>query len=57
MLAHSLLQFADGLRIELVVFAVDALVITAADGEFGLELGQRTEGVLVLQKCFGSENG
>ena len=55
-LPHGLLQLADGQRIEQVIFAVDALVIAAADREFGLEFGQRTERILVLQLRFGREN-
>ena len=51
LLPHRMLQFADGQRIQQVIFAVDALVIVAADGEFGLEFGQRTERVLVLQSA------
>ena len=56
-LPHRLLQLADGLRIEQVIFAVHALVIAAADGKLGLELGQRTEGVFMFQLRFGRENG
>ena len=56
-LPHGLLQLADGQRIQQVIFAVDALVITAADRKLGLELGQRTEGVLVFHLRLGRENG
>ncbi len=52
----ALLQFADGQRIEQVILAVDALVICAPDGQFGLGFGQRTEGVFVLHLRFAGEH-
>ena len=39
-----------------MIFAVDSLVITAADRQLRFELGQRTEGMLVLLLGFGGEN-
>src|SRR5450631_4556603 len=56
-LPHRLLQFADGLRIEQVILAINPLVIAAADCQLSFELSQRTEGVLVLEQRFGRENG
>ena len=55
-LPHRLLQLADGQGIQQVIFAVHPLVITATDRELSLELGERAEGVVVLQQRFGSEN-
>ncbi len=39
-----------------MVFAIDPLVITAAHRKLSLELGQRTEGILMLHLRFSREN-
>ena len=51
-----MLQLADGLRIQQVIFAADAVLIVAADCEFGLGFGQRLEGVLVLHLRFARQH-
>ena len=54
LLPHGVLQLRDGLRIVQVILAAGAPVIIAADGQFGLEIGQRAEGVSVLAACASS---
>ena len=54
-LPNRMLQFADGERIQQVVFAVHSLVIVAAHGEFGFKVGQWPEGVFMLQLRFGAQ--
>src|SRR5579872_545897 len=51
-----MLQLADRLRIEKMIFTIDPLVIVAADPEFSLELGERTEGILVLHLRLGGKH-
>jgi hypothetical protein len=48
LLPHCLLQFADGQRIQQVILAIDALVVSSSNRKFGLRLGQRTKCMLVL---------
>ncbi len=55
-LAHRLLQLADGLRILQVILAADAELILPADHQLGLRFGQRLESILVLQQCFARQH-
>ena len=56
LLPHRVLQLADGLRIEQVILAVLAVLIMAADHEFGLGIGERLEGVGVLHLRFARQH-
>ena len=47
-----MLQLADGLRIDQVILAVDAVAVSAANLQFQLRQGARTEAVLVPQDRF-----
>ena len=49
-LAHRVLQLADGLRIQQVILAALAVLIVAADDQLGFRLGERLEGVGVLDQ-------
>ena len=55
-LPHRMLQLADGQRIQQVIFAVDAIVVAAADRQFGLRFGKRTECVLMLHLRFARQH-
>ena len=48
--AHGVLQLADGVRIQQVILAALAVLIVAADDQLGFRLGQRLEGVVVLDQ-------
>ena len=51
-----MLQLADRRRVQQVIFAVDALVIVAADSQLSLKVDQRTERELMLQLRFRREH-
>jgi hypothetical protein len=55
-LAHGVLQLADGLRIEQVILAALTVLIVAADDQFGLRLGERLEGIRVLHLRFARQH-
>ena len=55
-LPNRLLQFADGQRIQQVILAIHALVVSACDRKFCLGLGQRTKRMLVLHLRFAGEH-
>ena len=48
-LPHGVLQLADGLRIQQVILAAFAILVVAADDQVGFRLGERLEGVGVLE--------
>jgi len=56
LLPHGLLQLADGKRIQQVILAIHPLVVRASDRKFGLELGDRTQRMFVLNLCFAGED-
>ncbi len=51
-----MLEFADGLRIEQVILAAVAVLVMAADDEFGFRIGERLEGVGVFHVRFAGEH-
>jgi hypothetical protein len=53
---HRVLQLADGERIEQVILAALAVLIVAADNEVGFGIGERLEGVGVLELGFAGEH-
>ena len=55
-LPHGMLELADGERIQQVIFAAHAVLIVAADGQFGVVAGDRLEGLLVLHLRFAREH-
>ena len=55
-LAHRVLQLADGERIEQVILAALAVLIMAADDQLGLGFGERLEGVGVLHLRFAGQH-
>ena len=55
-LPHRVLQLADGLRIEQVILAALAILIMAANDQFGLRFGERLEGVGVLELRFARQH-
>ena len=51
-----MLHLADGERIQQVILAALAVLILAADDEFGLGFGERLEGVGMLHLRFASQH-